>query len=194
MAAPTCAICSGSASKLCSSCLSISYCSPECQKTDWPLHKILCKNLPAMNPRPSPSHKLGVLFPVDSKYPLPVWIYCKPVDGGPEAATGFEVADARPILDPENLDTRSGKATRCGFLTRNKLRGFQIIHRYGFLLDGSAPNACIRHTATARGEMIRGWKGPVVVMRLRTEDDDPRGYKDMAGAEFRTAVDLFLMD
>lgn len=192
MAAPTCAICNGSASKRCASCVSISYCSPECQKTDWSLHKMICKKLTALTPRPSPAHKLGILFPVNSKDLQPVWIYCKPVDGGPEADTGFEVADARPLLDPEHLDSRSGVATRCGFLTRNKLRGFQIIHRYGFLVDGSSLNACIRHTA--KGRMTRDWRGPTVAMRLLTADDDPRGYKDMTGADVRTAVDLFLMD
>lgn len=42
--------------------------------------------------------------------------------------------------------------------------------------------------------MTRDWRGPTVAMRLLTADDDPRGYKDMTGADVRTAVDLFLMD
>lgn len=41
----TCTVFNGLNAKVCSSCHSISYCSSECQKLDWPLHKTICKNL-----------------------------------------------------------------------------------------------------------------------------------------------------
>ncbi|KAH8674471.1 hypothetical protein BGZ60DRAFT_404089 [Tricladium varicosporioides] len=77
MATSTCIICNSSNAKSCSSCHSISYCSLECQKSDWPLHKTICKTFTTLPSRPSPSHKLAILFPVDSKDPQLIWIKCE---------------------------------------------------------------------------------------------------------------------
>ena len=40
---PTCALCGEPAPSLCSGCRFVSYCGAECQRKDWPEHKILCK-------------------------------------------------------------------------------------------------------------------------------------------------------
>lgn len=57
-----------------------------------------------LDPRPSPAHKLGILFPVNSKDLQPVWIYCKPVDGGPEADTDSRWQTRAPYSIP-NIST-----------------------------------------------------------------------------------------
>ena len=43
---PICQACcvAGDGYKLCSGCKAIFYCSPQCQKEDWPRHKPMCKN------------------------------------------------------------------------------------------------------------------------------------------------------
>lgn len=38
-----CKVCGKKASKRCPQCLSVSYCSPECQNKDWKTHKLQCK-------------------------------------------------------------------------------------------------------------------------------------------------------
>ena len=35
----------------CTGCKSSSYCSKDCQRSDWPLHKQLCKSIPSQNPQ-----------------------------------------------------------------------------------------------------------------------------------------------
>lgn len=40
---PLCAMCSLRGPNTCMGCGSIHYCSVDCQKQDWPVHKILCK-------------------------------------------------------------------------------------------------------------------------------------------------------
>ncbi|KAG8992101.1 hypothetical protein FRB94_012009 [Tulasnella sp. JGI-2019a] len=40
-----CAVCGKPGGKRCSSCAAIYYCSKECQKSDWPDHKLTCKTL-----------------------------------------------------------------------------------------------------------------------------------------------------
>ncbi|KAJ3542900.1 hypothetical protein NM688_g5923 [Phlebia brevispora] len=40
-----CAVCGAPAEKRCSQCQSVTYCSAECQKADWPQHKKTCRSL-----------------------------------------------------------------------------------------------------------------------------------------------------
>ena len=37
-----CVVCSSPATQRCAGCYSVAYCSPACQKQDWPLHKAAC--------------------------------------------------------------------------------------------------------------------------------------------------------
>lgn len=39
---PVCAVCTKAASKFCSKCKQVYYCSADCQKSDWQIHKKLC--------------------------------------------------------------------------------------------------------------------------------------------------------
>ena len=41
---PFCSICGSAVSKLCSGCNDILYCSSNCQRLDWPRHKLHCKS------------------------------------------------------------------------------------------------------------------------------------------------------
>ncbi|KAG4428216.1 hypothetical protein IFR05_016299 [Cadophora sp. M221] len=71
-----CTICTNPTTTKCSKCKSATYCSPQCQKLDFPLHKIICSKLVEFigsNPRPADeylsTHKLGILFPEESTSP-----------------------------------------------------------------------------------------------------------------------------
>jgi hypothetical protein len=81
MATPTCIVCNASNAKFCLLYHLILYYSPEYQKPDWPLQKIISKTFTALPPRPLPSHKLAILFLVNSKDPELLWIkYERQVD------------------------------------------------------------------------------------------------------------------
>ncbi|OCL02932.1 hypothetical protein AOQ84DRAFT_164543 [Glonium stellatum] len=195
MATPTCVICNGSDAKFCSLCHSISYCSPECQKPDWPLHKMICKTFTTLPLRPSPSHKLAILFPVDSKDPQLIWIKCeRHVDD--EDGIAWEMPDTQHLLEIENLDLKYQHAREFKSITRSVLRGFnlsytvQVICRETFLIDGSTPNVCVRHTT--KGQMTHDWRGPIVVTRQPGTAIDPLFYEDIKAGDFRVAIDYFL--
>ncbi|PVH86306.1 hypothetical protein DL98DRAFT_526836 [Cadophora sp. DSE1049] len=71
-----CTICDKETANKCAKSKSAVYCSQECQKLDFPLHKLLCTKITTFlenNPRPADedlsTHKLGLLFPVDAKNP-----------------------------------------------------------------------------------------------------------------------------
>jgi hypothetical protein len=195
MATSICTICNGSDAKFCSLCHSISYCSTECQKLDWPLHKTICKTFTTLDSRPSPSHKLAILFPVDSKDPKLIWIKCeRHVDD--DDGIAWEMPVTQPILATENLDPRYQDAREFKRITRSVLRGFnlsytvQVICRETFLIDGSTPNVCVRQTT--RGQMTHDWRGPIVAMRQPGTAIDPLFYEDIKAADLRVAIDYFL--
>jgi hypothetical protein len=195
MAAPTCIICNGSNTKLCSSCRSISYCSSSCQRSDWSLHKMMCNSFTALPSRPSTAHKLAILFPIDSRVPQLVWIKCdRRVDD--DDGIAWESADTRQLLETENLDPQYRHAREFKSITRNVLRGYdlshtvQVICRETFLIDGSTSNGCIRHATNERA--THDWRGPVVVMRRPGTAIDPLFYEDVGAGDFRVVVDYFL--
>ncbi|TGO81697.1 hypothetical protein BPOR_1050g00030 [Botrytis porri] len=99
----SCTICSFPA-KDCARCKSAAYCSSECQTMDWPLHKTLCKKITAMPPRPSPTHKLGILFPTYSKSPDLVWVNFKKIEI-PGAEGQFHLPDVDRFLTYDSGDS-----------------------------------------------------------------------------------------
>lgn len=86
MALTKCTICGATTVAFWKKCKSAAYCSIRCQKRDWPLHRLLCGELPTFlenNPRPAEEdekaqgwegegrarYKLALLLPIDSETP-----------------------------------------------------------------------------------------------------------------------------
>jgi hypothetical protein len=108
----------------------------------------------------------------------------------------WESPDTRQLLEIENLDPRYQHAREFKRITRNVLRGYNLSHtvevicRETFLIDGSTPNVCVRHTTNER--MTHDWRGPVVVMREQGTAIDPSSYEDVSAGDFRVVIDYFL--
>lgn len=66
----------------------------------------------------------------------------------------------------------------------------QVIGRGTFLIDGSTPNVCVRHTT--KGRMTNDWRGPIVVLRQPGTAIDPLFYEDISASDFRVVNDYFL--
>jgi hypothetical protein len=195
MANENCIMCNGSNAKFCSSCHSISYCSQKCQKDDWPLHKTICKIFTTLPSRPSPSHKLAVLFPVDSKDPQLIWIECKrKVDS--KDGIAWESPETRNQLEIEKTNPEYVHGREFKKIRRSKVRGFnlswtvEVILRETALIDGSTPNVSVQHTT--KGRMTHDWRGPIVVMRQPGITIDPLVYEDIRAGDFRVVIDYFL--
>ncbi|KAH7379249.1 hypothetical protein DE146DRAFT_761442 [Phaeosphaeria sp. MPI-PUGE-AT-0046c] len=62
-AAQLCALCNDAALKQCNSCHNIRYCSTECQKADWSVHKIVCKSFRKSIEAADPNHIRAIYFP-----------------------------------------------------------------------------------------------------------------------------------
>lgn len=172
-----CTICNTSGAKLCSSCHSAAYCSPACQKKDWPLHKTICKTLKSTE-RPSDWHKLALLFPAESTSPVPLWVSCTN-----ETPASLNLPDLDATVGPKSHEFRS--------ITRNELRDFDIDHSVVIISkqkSNNVPglNACIIHNTN--GMSRYKWPGPVVAMRMAQGTNT---YEDMTAQDLRVTVDYF---
>ena len=68
-----CPRCEDKATRACGGCQSISYCSNECQQTDWPVHKVLCKSFKDYAERPSADKCRVVAFLPGEAKPRFMW-------------------------------------------------------------------------------------------------------------------------
>jgi hypothetical protein len=184
-----CTICNSLEAKYCFSCHSATYCNSECQRTDWPVHRTVCKSFANLPKQPSPSHKLGILLPNDSNDPQLTWINCEQIEdeGGDEGGT-YELPKLQEFLGekhwPETL-----------LITRNKVRGVSLDHtvvvscRDAFLVDGiSTGNKCVNRLT--KGKKGMDWRGPVVVLGQPGTALYPLLYQDVTARDFRVAVDF----
>jgi hypothetical protein len=107
-----------------------------------------CKAFTTLPSRPSPSHKLAILFPVDSINPQLIWIECnRLVDD--EDGIAWESPDTQNPLNIENLDPKYGQTREFKKIRRTKPSAFNlsdtvdVIPRETALIDGSTPNVCV---------------------------------------------------
>jgi hypothetical protein len=111
-----CAICDQPGINACAGCHSIRYCSKLCQKTDWPLHKLLCKtyadfsdtsrppdiyNLATYPPEIYHLYRRAIYFPESGDRPRFIWMHYH----GPDAE-GRVIVDMH-YVNPELEDLQS---------------------------------------------------------------------------------------
>ncbi|MCJ1379983.1 hypothetical protein MMC17_003086 [Xylographa soralifera] len=164
-------MCNSQNSKVCASGSSAAYCSVECQQTDWPLHKVLCKAIKSVATRPDAAHKLGILFPENAKTPQLVWVNCKRVMNPHPIEDDYilENPDISHLMDTNPLIDDM-------LIQHNMLRAFELDHtlrlnyRDTFLTDGSKKNRSVAETAT--GPVRHDWRGSLLTMRQPDIEQD----------------------
>jgi hypothetical protein len=93
-----CTMCDGNGTLLCSGCKSIHYCSAGCQRMDWPVHKIVCKDYAQfLTARPDYEHHSVVYFSPDKPKPRFVWLPFEPGHNHPsfDVMSQYGVCDGR---------------------------------------------------------------------------------------------------
>lgn len=177
---------------LCSRCKSSHYCSKECQKIDWPNHKILCNAFSTLPPRPSSvdsnalNDALALHFSQDAQQPTLVWVKQK---------GGSPIEDATKYL---GRDSPAISMLRC---KSNRFRGRQqltdgtpgsrysiiLVYRDDFFTLGFKPNQALVTSARASGlHLNRAFRGNLVAIKQRADED----YVDITLADFRHIVDF----
>ncbi|KAK7919944.1 hypothetical protein PG985_007966 [Apiospora marii] len=91
----TCIVCLNPNAALCARCKDANYCSPACQRADYPVHKVFCRDFPN-HPRDPKKHRAFVFEPVKDAprivnhscdYPIPTG---DNYNGGPHSDLAFK--------------------------------------------------------------------------------------------------------
>ncbi|MCJ1354843.1 MAG: hypothetical protein MMC33_004833 [Icmadophila ericetorum] len=190
-----CTICNEPNAQVCGGCQSSKYCSSECQRVDWSVHKLLCREYKSHTDRPGSTYKRAIVFYADKQVPQLVWC---PTKEQVDQAYSFEEDDGEEPLKWE-LALNGGffgskkNELRCSIAQRNALRDRILDHNleiwYGdnHLNDDTPTNQAI--VAATKGKMKHHWKGTVMVMRKRDLEQHPSFYGDITMIDFRDVVD-----
>lgn len=204
MSSHACTVCNAQGAKSCSSCHSSAYCAPTCQRADWRIHKTVCRSLKDIPPRPTPSHKLGILFPVESRVPQLIWyeserkvdVWGVSVEGEPEEeeeeeGAEFDIAKLGSVMGDDKPPVQYMP------FQINPVKRFELDHTLNLVcreehgIDGSKLNRCILEMT--KDKTPHNWRGPVVALRQVGVGYQPYSvYEDITLADLHHAVAYFL--
>ncbi|KAF7198526.1 Protein CBFA2T1 [Pseudocercospora fuligena] len=148
----TCPCCGDEATKTCSGCRDIRYCSAACQKSDWKIHKHLCKSLGQFPERPRKDMRRAIYFPPDGDKPVFTWLETYPGIGCAHVETEGIIDFGRSkgsISIPLNVRTMRPLSKR-----------IELHYDDEFNFNYDCQNPALR---TACNDVIRvSWRGPLL--------------------------------
>ena len=162
-----CVMCNQPGTKRCGRCLDARYCSTECQKADWTLHKPLCKHFAMFKDanRPSAAHFRAIVLPENEDSPKFVRVKTKPC--GRNNKYGLDKTQRGEILGAEfGISMRPYEINHA--LQRPIGYTFRLRCREYFLEDGSRPNPTIDKWKIASGGC---WCGPFLAYGTKDKED-----------------------
>lgn len=196
----SCVMCNSSPGYPCAKCQSTYYCSGSCENSDFPSHDLLCNQLATQPERPSSDHKRAIYFPAETDNPSLIWVLCRRQCD--EDGTRWTEINPHPYLGPDNPvegvmriehnPLRSRNLGSAFALFAPKKEGYCVflIHRDGYLMDGSIPNrsisACVKVSCTA--PIPHEYRGPMIAIRGIHHED----YADITLADFRHLMDYLI--
>ncbi|KAL4876938.1 hypothetical protein BJY04DRAFT_210300 [Aspergillus karnatakaensis] len=195
-----CVMCNKSPGLRCARCRSTYYCSRDCQKSDFPSHRLLCKQFATLPHRPSFEHKRAILFPVGRDKPCLIWIPCK--RQADEDGISWTKIDPYPYLGTDKPFKGIMRIEHNPIRCRNLGSGFvafapdkkgycvSVIHREAYLEGGSSMNRSVLASVKASCASItpHQYRGPMIALRGIHHED----YADITLANFRHLMDYLV--
>lgn len=168
-------MCNNTSSTKCSTC-GARYYSRTCQKADWSVHKVLCKDFAALTPRQSSTDRLIILFPADDEQPQLLWTS---KNFFPQGEKGDQFV---------GIFTNKSRNRVTSYRQNNP--PYELALRFGANLTciaaGSGNKSIDKVCASDKQRNGTPWVGPLVAMRMSTL---PEG-RDMGPMDFRDVVDF----
>ncbi|RDW84163.1 zinc finger MYND domain-containing protein [Aspergillus mulundensis] len=188
-----CTICNAPNARLCSRCHSASYCSQLCQRIDYPLHKMLCRDVAEEGPRPA-GHIRGIYFPVDGNKPEIIWVQIKRTEPGKGAQLKFLLPDGTDFFSQLPYEVIDENQVRCRQSGIGYSRGLRNLKNEGYAIalfckneTQYAPNSnkSFQACLTTPESYSHPFRGPMIAVRLI-----PKNWcDDMTLASFRDVID-----
>ncbi|KAI4678566.1 hypothetical protein J4E81_010661 [Alternaria sp. BMP 2799] len=196
-----CDECDNESTLRCSGCGSSWYCSKECQKKAWALHKILCKSVKDFQDRPEaegPDEKYtrAIYFHPDEGAPRFVWLKTMTKDGeyghpcltacpGALAANNEKETESGEEIGMTDMKIRHNHA-----LARRLPYNLFLSYRENFLHDGSTHNMAIDKIIDPNSPHLHAWRGPMIAYGTDAFDDvpfsqDPSYSQDLGPSDLR---------
>ena len=177
-----------SGSGQCSGCLSVWYCSRQCQSVDWSAHQLLCSSyITFVRSRPSGPHRLGIRFPRDTQRPDLIWV--------PMITRRKPGVPDRYYPKLSSFLGHERGAVDAITITHNQRRGVHVGHNITVFHRQSdeLPNKSLRHAVEAcHGMTVPGEAGTgqhvAVVGKANTP---PSAAADITLSDFRHVLDFF---
>ncbi|KAI0455201.1 hypothetical protein F5B21DRAFT_514123 [Xylaria acuta] len=189
-----CIVCNTQNALLCGRCKCTRYCSRKCQRTDFPIHKLLCSDFAnfGATTRATTDHVRAILFPEDQENPIRIWVHCKHICLNEDNTdTRGRSSDIEPYLNPRFTINRS-------FIDNNlilarKLSDTICICYCDSTIDfDSTTNESIKHITATRPGRYFDWTGAVIAYGRIGLSPSPGKYRDLDMNDFRHITDYFL--
>ncbi|KAI0441739.1 hypothetical protein F4803DRAFT_521955 [Xylaria telfairii] len=188
----SCLICKKANSLRCSRCKSVSYCSKQCQRGDYPVHKLLCTSFQSFDTttRPTKEHVRAILFPVDNNRPKLIWLHCEWVEPEDKFDKRWQRPNAKPFLNNDN-----GYSVPIQYnpvLARRLYNTVSVSFRDTSLVDGSQHNGSIAAIVNTMPGSHHDWRGPIIAYGQVGPRLDPYECRDINMIDFRHVADYFV--
>lgn len=193
---PQCSMCSSTSTHHCATCKSSRYCSKTCQKADWAVHKLICREpIPHSPEHPEYPSYNAVLFPEKEQSPCFVIFTGRhslvvsryPCDKDEYYGLVDQPHPAVQILHSHPERTLTIKANVPRSRTRSDTK-IELYYNERHPAYGTGINQSI--VAVTNGRMLQSWRGSVLAVKCQVPVGNPPQYSDMNTVDFRDVVDL----
>ncbi|KAF8458785.1 hypothetical protein BDZ91DRAFT_742642 [Kalaharituber pfeilii] len=193
-----CNVCAQEASHFCPRCEKVWYCSQECQRYDWQVHRHLCSSDSQLYPVKDPTKpsRRAIYFPEHGGRPTFVEVPFETWDEGYDISLHWERLGNEPIFRKEwivqNIEVDKNPIT-------GRDLGYQLL--VGIKDDAMQdpkykPNKCIKGLNFTSSHIPHSWPGPLRAVKVAPKspmlDSHPR-YLDIEIGDLRHLVDFFLV-
>ncbi|OTB00903.1 hypothetical protein M426DRAFT_26132 [Hypoxylon sp. CI-4A] len=175
-----CVICDEPNAFLCERCKGCRYCSRQCQRADWPTHKMLCAGYLKFDAttRPTENHFKAIQFPLDRSNPQLVWVY-----GSFDDISKTFFMKGAPV---QNTPVERNPASH-----RKLSNTIHVCSRATDRVHGSSLNQCVEDIIATQPYPCHDWQGSFLVYGMN--GSGPKAsFKDIDMYDFRQAIDYFI--